>query len=70
MKRKRLRVNGEDRFLLGVPHVEALVQQLAADELEGVAVAVNGEIVPRGKWLEREVQDGDDIEIVRAVQGG
>lgn len=70
MKSTRLRVNGEERLFAGVADVAALVRTLAGGEAEGVAVAVNGEIVPRKQWREREVQDGDAIEIVRPVQGG
>ena len=66
----RIRVNGESRALEPATSVEALVASFAADTREGVAVAVNGEIVRRTSWPEMEVQDGDEIEIVRAVQGG
>ena len=34
------------------------------------AVAVNGEFVPRGKYAETRLNDGDDIEIVAPMQGG
>jgi len=70
VKKKRLRVNGAEQSYEGVTDLAVLVQKLAAGEADGIAVAVNGEIVPRAQWREREVQDGDDIEIVRAVQGG
>lgn len=36
----------------------------------GVAVALGGELVPRGSWPATPVRDGDVIEIVTAVQGG
>ena len=36
----------------------------------GVAVAVNEAIVPRARWEAAQLQLGDRIEIVRAVQGG
>jgi sulfur carrier protein len=39
-------------------------------ERRGVAVAVGGEVVPRGEWGSRELSEGEDIEVVRAVQGG
>jgi sulfur carrier protein len=67
---KTFRVNGERRALDGALRLAALVRSLVGDEGDGVAVAVNGEIVTRSLWQEREVQDGDDIEVVRAVQGG
>jgi sulfur carrier protein len=36
----------------------------------GVAVAVDGEVVPRGAWEETTLGDGAHVEIVAAVQGG
>jgi sulfur carrier protein len=36
----------------------------------GVAVAVNGEVVPRTDWPLRALRPGDRVEIVTAVQGG
>ena len=36
----------------------------------GVAVAVDGEVVPRGEWDARKLRDGVSVEVVRAVQGG
>lgn len=36
----------------------------------GVAVAQNGEVVPRSQWARTLLGAGDDIEILTAVQGG
>ena len=36
----------------------------------GVAVAVNGEVVPRSAWEARRVADGDRVEALTAMQGG
>ena len=65
-----IRVNGEQRSVDAKVRIADLVRSMVADDPEGVAVAVNGEIVTRSRWHEREVRDGDDIEIVRATQGG
>jgi sulfur carrier protein len=35
-----------------------------------VAAAVNGEVVPRRVWPGTPLQDGDQVEVVTAVQGG
>ncbi len=40
------------------------------DDLRGVAVALDGEVVPRSEWPSRDVGDGQRVEVVRAVQGG
>ena len=34
------------------------------------AAAVNGEFVPRSQYAETQVQDGDEIDIVKPVGGG
>ena len=36
----------------------------------GTAVAVNGEVIPRGEWAATELRDGQEIEVLHAVQGG
>lgn len=36
----------------------------------GVAVAVDGEVVPRGEWDRFELRDGQRVEVLQAVQGG
>jgi sulfur carrier protein len=35
-----------------------------------IAVAINGEFVPRSTYNERELRDGDQIDIVKPVGGG
>lgn len=36
----------------------------------GVAVAVNGEVVPRRMWAETVLQETDKVEVLVASQGG
>ena len=36
----------------------------------GVAVAVNGEVVPRADWGQTQLKPDDRIEIVHIVRGG
>ena len=36
----------------------------------GVRLTVNGEVVPRGAWAGSPLRDGDQVEVVTAVQGG
>lgn len=65
-----IRINGEARTLGDAPRsVAALLDALA---LAGrrVAVELNGEIVPRSRYAETPLADGDRLEIVGAVGGG
>ena len=36
----------------------------------GVALAVDGAVVPRGTWASTPLREGSAVEIVTAVQGG
>jgi sulfur carrier protein len=65
-----IRVNGETEPLT-VATLAALLEEKALDTSQrGIAVAVNGAIVPRGAWPQTTLRPGDSVEIVRARQGG
>jgi sulfur carrier protein len=36
----------------------------------GVAAALNGDVVPRHAWSATHIADGDEVEVLTAVQGG
>ncbi len=64
-------VNGEERPMPGDGAIPALLAAFDVDPGErGVAVAINGEVVPRQEWNTRSLNAGDRVELVRAVQGG
>jgi sulfur carrier protein len=63
-------INGEPREFDERATVEAVVRVAGAPDGRGVAVALDGEVVPRGEWATTEVRDGQQIEVVAAVQGG
>jgi sulfur carrier protein len=62
-------VNGERRQFNGPLNCAELLARL---ELSGKRVALerNGEIVPRSRFPEQSVDEGDTLEIVVAVGGG
>ena len=49
--------------------VANLVEQLSAPP-RGVAVAIDGEVVPRGQWAATPLPEGARVEVVAAIQGG
>ena len=64
-------VNGEPLDAGGEPTIRDVLLALEIDpETAGIAVAVNAEVARRGVWRTRTLQDGAQVEIVRAVQGG
>ena len=67
----KLIVNGKEVEAAPDLSVEELLKQyLESGKMDGIAVAVNGEVVPKGSWNERTLQADDRLEIIRAVQGG
>ena len=64
-----LTVNGQNREVAGEATVALLVTELT-DAERGVAVAVNGEVVPRSAWAAAGLCDGDRVEVLTAAQGG
>jgi sulfur carrier protein len=63
-------VNGERRRAAATD-LRALLRALGLDPAgRGLAVARNGEIVPRAAWETTTLAPDDRIEIVGAVQGG
>jgi sulfur carrier protein len=63
-------VNGEPRERAGATIAELLSELGVEDRARGVAVAVNGEVVPRASWPARRVNEGDRVEALTAMQGG
>jgi sulfur carrier protein len=64
-------VNGEARQLDPGITVWELVRSLSrSPEGQGVAVALDGEVVPRRAWPDTRLREGSRVEIVAAVQGG
>jgi len=64
----RVIVNGEPREI-GSASVDALLREL---DYEGshFAIAVNFDVVPRSRWAETALRNGDEIEIITPRQGG
>ena len=71
LARMNVTVNGTAESLDGdAVCVEDLLERLGIEQQKGIAVALNLAVVPRSRWAEQQVRDGDEIEIVRATQGG
>jgi sulfur carrier protein len=64
----RVIVNGEHREI-AASHVDSLLREL---DYEGThfAIALNFDVVPRSRWAETPLRNGDEIEIITPRQGG
>jgi len=62
-------INGDDHQLDGPITLSGLLEQLGM-KADRVAVELNLDIVPRNRWVETQLADGDRLEIVNFVGGG
>lgn len=54
----------------GATVLDAAIRLGVDPSARGMAAAVDGEVVPRSEWMEKELLPGERLEIVRAIQGG
>ncbi|MDE2229857.1 MAG: sulfur carrier protein ThiS [Alphaproteobacteria bacterium] len=64
-----IRINGRDERLAAATVAE-LLRIRGIDKPRGIAVAVNGAIVPARRWSEVALAPGDAVEIVKPFGGG
>ena len=65
----KFELNGETHELPGPLSVLDLLER---HDLRGrrIAVAINAEVVPKSRFREIEIAEGDRIEVIQAVGGG
>ena len=63
-------VNGEARDWKDQSMVELLGEFDVEPGRAGVAVALNGAVLPRDDWAATRLVEGDEVEIVYIVRGG
>ena len=64
-------INGTASDVERATTVAALLVRLGHEASgKGVAVALNGRVVPRAEWADRRLEENDHIEILSAIGGG
>jgi sulfur carrier protein len=66
-----IELNGERVELDDAARVGDAIARTGADvDRRGIAIAVDGEVVPRSAWDSTRLSDGQQVEVVGAIQGG
>jgi sulfur carrier protein len=66
-----IELNGERVEVAADASVGDAVERARADaERRGIAVAVDGQVVPRSAWDATRLSEGQRVEVVGAIQGG
>lgn len=68
----KLQINGEERDFsdASAPFTLAALVEALGMKPDRVAVELNRDIVPRDRWLETQLNEGDRLEVVHFVGGG
>ncbi|MGL4268997.1 MAG: sulfur carrier protein ThiS [Plesiomonas sp.] len=62
-------LNGQPQTLVTALTVAELLQQRALP-VQGCAVALNQQILPRSQWAHTRLQAGDQLAVFQAIAGG
>jgi thiamine biosynthesis protein ThiS len=65
----KLQINGEEKTFPSPLTLAALIEGMGMKP-DRIAVELNREIVPRNRYSETQLADGDKLEIVHFVGGG
>jgi thiamine biosynthesis protein ThiS len=65
----QLVINGEKKQIADIKTVQDLLVKLGY-ETDSVAVALNNTFVSRSKYIECQLTDGEELEILLPMQGG
>lgn len=68
----KIQINGQDRDFDNAPSPFTLagLVEIMGMKADRVAVELNRDIVPRDRWAETRLHEGDRLEIVHFVGGG
>ena len=66
----RIELNGREVEVEARATVADAVAASGASVRRGVAVAVEGEVVPRSEWDATPLREGQQVDVLQAVQGG
>lgn len=70
MTSETIRVNGETMTLAGARLTDLLAALGVDPTRRGIAIAVDGTVVPRARWDAVLLRGGEEIDIVRPLSGG
>ncbi len=65
----KLSLNGESTALDHSVSLSELLEQQGY-QTQKIAVAINGEFVPRSQYSETPMNHGDEVDVIQAVGGG
>lgn len=66
----KIKVNGEIQEFSTAVSLSLLLESLQLSAGQGLALAVNEQVIARSKWPDFLLNDGDQVIIIKATAGG
>ena len=63
-------VNERPKEVPDASDLACLLSEMDVEATKGVAVAVNGNVVPSAQWKDTRLSSNDQILVIQATQGG
>ncbi len=63
-------VNEETKNLENKKTVRDFIRDLGYNDGDGIALAINDEVIPKAEWDDRTLKPNDNITLIQATQGG
>lgn len=63
-------VNGQKRSVSEAVSLKKMIAQVGVQTRDGIAVAINDEVISRNNWENHLIKNEDKITIITATQGG
>lgn len=63
-------INNKEVEVVAQEVLHQIVFDQVGENSKGIAVAINGQVIPKDSWTQTPVSENDDILIIKATQGG
>jgi len=63
-------INNKEVEVVAQEVLQQIVFNQVGENPKGIAVAINGQVIPKDSWTQTPVSENDDILIIKATQGG
>ena len=65
-----INLNGKTSEIKSGLSLTSLIDELGLTGRKAIAIALNGEVLTRERYKEKILNEGDSLEVVRAIGGG
>lgn len=68
-KKMTISINNQEQIVSANSSIVSILEELCLSK-DGIAIAVNNEIITKSKWSQTVIEGKDTITIIQATQGG